>query len=416
MTKIFNTGFMIASSLFFAIILLPQAVQARSTNSFLIGEYIKNPTSLKLSREKIYLKTMGKPSAKAIHNSQGDFATYYNRRGPANVTGKAFEARTAIRINRALQNAGNENRLIITALEKRPNDVSDLALLTPKGQVLERYQLKTGIKTARKAVFDSKYADMKIVTPPDHLREIKRELSKQRNRAFARNKPLSPYWQTMDQAIREGRLTDQIAGLRVPKYTEVQASGKYYLEKAFAKQLEEMNASQQRLISVMTKHTPKMIRKTGTAIAQAMKYVGPPLMIVGGAVDIGYGIHEWNEADRRLSAGELDEDIYYVKKHVAASQVFVGTATIVGSTVVILNSTGMTLLATPEPIVTKIAGVVVFAVSVGFVATDYALERIQGQRIEAKRELLKHIDEKARQRIVIDQLQEMAKNPFVPLV
>ncbi len=327
-----------------------------------------------------------------------------------------FEARTAVRINRILQNTGREERLIVTALENRPNDVSDLALIAKDNRILEQYQLKTGGKTIKNAVFDPKYAEMKIVAPPDQLQEIKSELQKAKNKAMARDKPLSPYWRKLEQAIHEGRLTDSIAGHTVPSYKEVEASGKAYLRGAYEALLPETptlpSTASPTQKKAALKRTLRILPKT---LGSIMKYAGPPIVIVGGGVDIAYGIHGWNESDRRLSAGELDGDIYYGKKTVAVTQIGLGTTAVVGGTVVVLNSAGIALFLAPEPVITKIAGITVIVTSVGLVVVDYALESIQGKRIESRQKLLQQIDEKTRQRLVIEQLQDMAKNPGVPL-
>ena len=387
---------------------------AKSTNKFTIGSRIKNPeklNSLNMKRFDIYKKTIGVPREKAILNSQGIFENYYRRRGPSTITGKAFEARSAIRVNRALRNMGKGERVIITALEGFPNDASDLILMASDGRVVQRYQLKIGFQGTIDALLDPKYVDMAIVTPSDQLQAIKTELAKKKSPRGT----LSPKWLAVDQSINNGRLTDQIAGQKVPTLKQVGASGKLFTHKMYEEELQKIALTPKDVSSEIA--SSDTVRKGHTKIAiKLSKYLGPTIVVATGVFDIVDGVHTLNEAERQMVLGQLDQDIYMGKSIVGVTKIGMGTTAVVGGTVVFLNATGITLLSTPEPFVTKIVAVVVIVTSVGLIAADYTLDRIQGTRTQSRLSLLKEIDEKTRQRIVIDQLQKMANNSNIPMM
>lgn len=393
-------------SVLLALLILTENAVARSTNRFLIGQTITNPKTLQMSDAEIYRKTIGTPRRKAVLESGGDFSKYLAKRGRLSVGGKAFEARTLIKMNNFFARRGVGDRILSTAVEGFPNDVADLVRISSNGEVKELYQLKAGHKAAKEAVTGTKdtvkYANTTIVTHPETLDDIKNELLNIKNKNLVKGKPFPPYWQAIDEAIQQGRLTDQIDGVRMPTREMSINKGVGKLEKWYNRAAKRFGASPTATVSddalkiAATKASGKMVGKlalSGTILA--------------GFVDIGFGVHGLYDADRRYRLGELDSDIFTGKRIVAVSQVSVGTVTVVGGAVVALNAVGYSLMTAPEPFYTKIAGGVVIVVSVGLGAGDYMLERVQANRTESRRRLLKEIDDRERCRIVLEELRGM---------
>ncbi len=383
---------------------LPESVAAKSTNRFLVGQTITNPKTLQMSSAEIYRKTVGTPRAKAVFESGGDFAKYFSKRGAPSVAGKAFEARATIKLNQFFVKSGIGDRMLITAVEGFPTDVADLIRISGNDEIKELYQLKAGYEAAIKAVRDSRYAGTTIVTHPDTLKQIGSELRKAILESQAKGKSLAPKWREIDAAIRQNRLTDQIAGVRMPTNAQSESAGRKITAVLFNREVKRqalLRGSQ--AVAVSEKAATVAAKASGKALARQL--IGPAAVIVAGGLDIGFGVHSLYATERRYRLGELDSDIRTGKRIVAASQVGVGTATVVGGTAVALNTAGVSLIAAPEPIATKIAGVTVIVVSVGLAVTDYMLERVQVNRTASRRLLLQQLDERERCRIVLEELQ-----------
>jgi len=204
-------------------------------NQFTVGRVIANPKTLEMSKAEVYRKTVGVPSVKAVRESGGDFTKYITKRGVKSLTGKAFEARTAIKLNRLLAKSGSGDRLLITAAEGFPTDVADLARVSANGEIKELYQLKLSPTAAKSAVGDTRYIGMTLVTTPDSFQAIQKELRKETLMATQKGKPLPPKWQGIHEAIQDGRLTDKIAGRRVPSFEQAEKAGIKFTETMFKK-------------------------------------------------------------------------------------------------------------------------------------------------------------------------------------
>jgi hypothetical protein len=428
-----------------SLFLLSQNIWARG-NPYAAGQNVLNPQLLqRMTRaEEIYKKTMGTPSWEAIQRAGGNFNEYITRRGVKSIAGKAFEARTAIRVNRFLANTGNDVRLVPTAFANAPHDPADLWAVDKAGNLLERFQLKLSGNAAIRALKDQKYAGMKIVVPSDQFKWIQSELNKEILKAQNRGKSLSPHWQGVRDAIDEKQLTSEIAGYSVPTRKQVEASGRFYTEKEFKKQWATMSLLRQGKLDEAIKlgkaagkagtsvrylgqeiHTRLYkfekgkvflaFNKTGKPIAygasaeEAIKkakfirnarIAGGIMFILGGVADIGSGIYSYHDTHQRYLSGKLDHDIMVGKKVVAVSRIGAGAGgVVVGG-----------LLLFPEPVVTKAAAVVVggviLVVNVTGLIADTGLERAQNNRTEHTKRLLKQIDWRTQQSICIESLKK----------
>ena len=156
------------------------------------------------------------------------------------------------------------------------------------------------------------------------------------------------------------------------------------------------------------KEAPIVVRQgagTATRAAQmgtVVRIGGGVAGIVFGVVDIGYGVYELREIDRRYYVGELDYDITLGKNIVVAQRMALGGTTVVAGI----------LLLVPEPIITKAVAlgltITIIAGHAILMVTDYFLERTQVKRLEHRRKLLAKISWDTRGEICIDQLRAMA--------
>jgi hypothetical protein len=430
-------------------LVISQNLWARG-NPFESGQMVLTP---RLKPVEIYKRTMGTPSWKAIRQVNGNFEKYVAKRGIKSIAGKAFEARTASRINRFLMNTGSDVRLNITAVAGAPHDPADLLLMDKVGNVLERYQLKLGGRAAMKALRDPKYTGMKIVTPPDQLEWIQKELNKKVLNSQNRGRSLSPDWQMIRDSIEEKRLTSEIVDYKVPTTNQAKSSALSQTGREFGKQSEirsnirslvqkgmfndiiEMGESVGRVgptekylgqevyiksykigkekVFFAFDRTDKPIaygESAAEAIGKAkserkVMVVGGVMLIIGGAIDIGFGIYSYHKASQRYFAGELDYDIMVGKKFVAGGQVVLGASSVVVGVLILF----------PEPVITKVAaaaiGGVVLVGSMICLIADMRLESMQSKRTKHNKRLLAQIDRQARQSICLDSLRKMVAQP-----
>jgi hypothetical protein len=198
------------------------------------------PQAEQYTNEQIYQKAMGTPSRAALEKANWNLEEYIKTRGIKSIAGKAFEARTAIRVNRYFQNHGMADQIRITALDNMPGHSADLVLYDKAGRSGERYQLKLGRNAAYDAVSNPKYRGMKIITPPDELQKIKGDLRKEMLKAQSRGKSLPQKWQKIATAIDDGVLADNICGCRVSTVKQIEGSARYWIKTQIFKIIEAM--------------------------------------------------------------------------------------------------------------------------------------------------------------------------------
>jgi hypothetical protein len=405
--------------LVYAFILIPDIIFARSTNAFLVGEKVKSRKTLTLNKRDIYGKTLGKPSQKAVSKAGGDPDKYLKMRGNNSVAGKAFEARSGIRVNNFLKRTNSKYRILITSVEGLPNDVSDLIRIDAETRkVSMRYQLKFGWRAAKAAINNPRYAEMSIVTPPDALKIIKKELAKRKYKAAFSGRLLDTNWRKLEQAVDNGVLTDRIMGQTVPVTRAIKKTANAYARSeinAMSKAMLELSDSQG-LRGGETKLIKGVSRLFMIKNSRITKIAGGASVLTAGIADIVIGVDSIDKNTHRIYAGSLDADVYYMKQGVAGTQITLGVVGVADGAIALSAALG--LLTAPELIVTKVAGVVVIVGSVGLMAADYVLEGVQENRVKYRISLLRQIDEKERQKTIIEQLQKeitISANPPIRL-
>lgn len=136
--------------------------------------------------------------------------------------------------------------------------------------------------------------------------------------------------------------------------------------------------------------------KPGTLI----RIGGGVTAIVGGAFDMGYGVHKYYTAHQRYLSGELDWDIAAGKKVLAVGHVITGAGGVAAGI----------LLIVPEPVFTKATAAALIIAGVVYIIVDYILdaylERLQAKRTLQRQETLARITWQERQTVCIEQLRQ----------
>jgi hypothetical protein len=364
-----------------------ELIARRCRDRFPLGALLKDPVTPDLAYRELLKRTAGRVREGAVRKYQ-DFATYLD----SNLSGRAglvFEASEAYRANRLLKQAGSEARIIVTAVEGARDDAADLVLWV-NNRVKQRFQLKAGGKAAWDALGDSRYAELTIVTHPEELEWLRRESNKQK----LANKPLSGRYARLDEALKSGRLTDEIVpGQKVLSRRSTDQKTVNLL----SRQWDEVAAgidhlAQSRLTTPLVKAS---LRATKFATKAGARLIDIGTSFAAGAdfVFAGYGYYD---TISRYRAGQLDHDLMVGKMVVHTGEMGVGTV-------------GVILLFFPEPTgATKVAGVVVIGVSVAFGGADISLDMIAAARTKARQQLLMKIDREQRYQVVLERLADQA--------
>lgn len=207
---------------------------------FAVGVVLTAPKTLDLDYEKLIDRTVGKVSRQAFKKYQNNFDAYLQSRR-SDARGKVFEAVVALEANRRFEDIDRPERILTTAAEGDPAHPAD-NLLWVNGRIARRYQLKSTrneksiIKFLSQPEYVEKYADEIIVTHPDTFNGIERELSKRRRL----DPSLPPEWQQVDEAFRQGRVTDEVfPGLKVPTYYEATKKAEEVIRRQFERAKQE---------------------------------------------------------------------------------------------------------------------------------------------------------------------------------
>jgi hypothetical protein len=387
-----------------------------SRNKFTLGRMVSNPKTATLPYKELLEKTAGKVRAKAIRKHR-TFARYLDasRTGRA---GKVFEASEAFRANQLLKRSGSELRIIVTAAEDAGSDAADLVMLQANGRESKHFQLKSSGKAAWDALGNPKYGRMTIVTHPEELHWLSRELRKEKTRKQLRNQPLSKRYARLDKALKDGKLTDEIVpGQKVLSRRSTNIKTENMLRRQWDATVATMDAAKRsrfgrpliRPASAMMDLATKsrFVRpavktvKYASKIGGRMIEVGTRMAVGADFVFAGYGYYD---TVTRYQADRLDHDLMVAKMAIHTGEMGIGTV-------------GVILLSTPEPTgATKIAGVVVIVASVALGAGDISLDMVASGRANARQELLIKIDREQRHRAVLAKLKREAAevHPSVP--
>jgi len=180
--------------------------------------------------------TTGKPSPTSFVKYGGDFSSYWAT-AQKSFAGKAYEAIYAHSENARLAAMRSPLRFEVTAVQGSPHAAHDLALINIRtGQVVDKLQLKMGSGNALKALSNSKYSGMKIVTDADSLKYLKGQLARAEAGATRRGIGLKPEMQTLKNALKSGKLaTKTHTGAPLPTSQHISAIAKKQTQVGFNK-------------------------------------------------------------------------------------------------------------------------------------------------------------------------------------
>ena len=217
---------------------------AERDDRFAVGSTLSNPRFPRLA-EPDHPKTFNfdYPRLIEVTAGEGELSTYKKHRGDIegyvearkSDRGKVFEAMVAHQANQ--QYIRNPfTRVLVVAAELNDSESEDHPadlLLWDGKKVIKRYQLKSyknakdiiAVVTQPKLV--KYYENEIIVTHPEKLAEVRQQLAEQK-------KPLTPRWEKVEKALKDGRLTDEVKpGLKVPSREEAQKVTDDFLRKMF---------------------------------------------------------------------------------------------------------------------------------------------------------------------------------------
>lgn len=351
----------------------PVPVAIPTSDPFALGKTLAKPNTLEFQKlDALIAKVAGKPSMDAFEKYGGDFNRYWEV-SRSQRAGKVFEAVTAFTENRRLARAGNPNRIVLTAAEGNPGHAADALLIGPDGTILKRYQLKLSWKIAKDALFEPKYSGMTIVLPSDQMEILTQELAKAEYKALRRGLPLETRWQDTKNAIHNGRITATMVSGKITSSKDIFITTERQLLAAWTRN-RQLVAAWTRLGSEA--NTPNVA--TTPAASGVKKVLGKTLargLIVIGIAAEAYQLY----TDlARYRSGEIGEGHFATKVAMQSAQFGLAGA----------------LLIAPEPIVTKIAGLVVIVVV--FTGADQIIESAYEKRQDHARRLLETIDREER--------------------
>lgn len=323
------------------------------TDPFQLGSVIDNPQTLKFKDfPELFRSTAGKVSPQAVLTYSG-FEKYWAASSTIRA-GKAFEAILASRANWLLAQTGSTHRVLVTAAEGQTQAPADLVKINSKGQVIERYQLKLGRQGTLSALTDRKYRHMKIVTNKDTLKSLEFELKKQKVMAARRGVQLKPQWKALDDAVRDGRITDEIVpGHRPVTRGEVDELAKQWTRKEWMLAAEEASGG-----AATTRTATRILRLGGKVVL---------------VVTVAYGAYETYRDVGRYRAGEIGGFVLAAKSGLRVGEV--GIVLWLG-------------LADPEPITKTI----LIATGGAIVAANVSLDYYASAKRERTQKLLEKID------------------------
>ena len=357
--------------------------------SFKIGSSVPNPQTLEIhDLETLFRKTTGKVSAKAVLDYADNFEAYWQA-SRSSRSGKAFEAYEVYRTNRRLQRLKSSDRFVITAVEGNPQHAADIVLIDKYGRVKKQFQFKAGYTGALKAIKEPKYAEMTIVTPRDKLKIIYKELEKVRSKAKVRGRPLSPFWQKVEQALADGRLTDEmLPGYKTRTIEQIERAAKIFTAKLFQTASKAMPKT-----SAVVASSTRGALSVGSRCGSASFKIAGKAFAVADFAFIGYQTYS---DFHRYVGGEMGGG------SLAAKATFrVGEASI-----------AVFLLLSPDPGTKLILGTI--AASMILSGADVSLDAFNDAKRERTQRLLKSIDREEQFYATRHQLSEEIKSLRFP--
>jgi hypothetical protein len=357
----------------------------KSDDLFALGRKIRDPVSFRIPTKLLHEKTIGQIRGQSFAKYSG-FDEYWQAAGTG-TRGKFFESQSVLQANSALKTRGSDYRYAITAVEGDPGHAADLVLLNKNKKIVSRYQLKStrNVDDIVKFSQEAKYADMRIVTHPETVAQVRDRLARELRRANRRGKPLPSNWQTVRDKLANGLITDSLVeGKSVSSYATTSENTRRF---RFA-QWRKGPAIKPRVGKLAAKTAikpiviPRVASKTGIVVARVAKGSLIVLEVVAAPVDIGFAAYGYYDTFSRYGNGALDHDLFATKLAIHTTEAALGAAAAYSLGV------GLGLFAAPEPIVTKVTGIVVVVGSVVVIATDMVVSSVVSDRDHARQQTL----------------------------
>lgn len=377
-----------------------------SDDRFALGKKIADPVTLRTPPKMLHELTIGRISDKAF-NKYATFEEFWQASGTG-TRGKFFESQSVIQANAKLKKQGSGYRFAVTAVEGDPANAADAVLLDPQGEIVARYQLKSTRNTDDIIGFalDPKYADTIIVTHPETLAELKERLAREVEKAARRGKPLPPKWQTVQDQLESGKITDSLVdGEPVDSHTATSTNAEKFQRRQW-KTKGSSGAGAGKSASKATQKSgfvAKTLAKTGVVVGRVVKGTLVVLEVVAAPVDLGFAAYGYYDTFSRYNRGGLDQDIFATKLVIHTTEAALGGAAVYSLGV------GMGLIAAPEPVVSKVIGIVVVAGSVVVIAADMAVSNVIADRDQARQQTLEALTSNERRLEIHADLLERLK-------
>jgi hypothetical protein len=365
----------------------------KSDDAFAIGRRIADPKTLLLSQKPLHASTIGRVRNKSFAK-YSSFDKYWDASGTG-TRGKFFESQSVIQANSALKRQGSLYRYAITAVEKDPGHAADVVLLdTQTGRILRRFQLKSthSVDDIIKFASDPKYAGMPIVTHPETVAALRVRLAAELQKAQRRGVPLPSKWLNVDHKLDAGLITDSLGGGKsVDSYATTMKNARTFRLFQWRQGPTDVGKAGQ-VTKAVTRSIamPKVISRVGVSIARVAKGTFVVLEVVSAPVNIGFATYGFYDTFTRYSEGSLDRDMFASKLAIHTTEAALGGVAVYSLGV------GLGLIAAPEPIVTKVTGIVVVVGGVVVIAADMAVDAIVSGRDHARQQTLEVLTDRER--------------------
>ncbi len=356
----------------------------RSDDLFALGRKIRDPVTLQIPTKLLHEKTIGQIRARSFGKYSG-FDEFWQAAGTGS-RGKFFESQSVLQANSVLKKQGSAYRYAITAVEGDPGHPADVVLLNPNEKIVARYQLKStrNVDDIVKFSQDPKYADMPIVSHSETVTQLRERLASEVQRANRRGRPLATKWQTVKDKLDRGLITDKLVdGKAVSSYQATAENARKFRLFQWRKGPTDARTAS-RAAGNVTKSVaiPRTLSKVGISLAKAAKSTLIVLEVVSAPLDIGFAAYGYYDTFSRYSQGGLDQDLFATKLAIHTTEAALGGIAVYSLGV------GLGLIAAPEPIVTKVTGIVVVVGSVVVITADMAVSAIISERDYARQQTL----------------------------
>jgi hypothetical protein len=378
------------------------AYSRKSIDRFALGAKIDDPISLRTPTKLLHEKTIGRirpDKFTAYANADGYWAA-----AGTGTRGKFFESQSVLQANSSLKKQGSLYRYAITAVENDPGHPADVVLLNAQGRVVARYQLKStrNVDDIVRFASDARYTGMPIVTHPETLAALQKKLDSVVRSSSRRGLPIPAKWESVSKKLIDGQITDRLVeGKRVSSYAATSENARRFRVFQWGKGPSGGRSTKQAADAVAKSVVlPRTLTKVGVSVSRIVRGTFVVLEVVSAPVDLGFAAYGFYDAHERYSQGRLDQDLYAAKLSVHTTQAALGGAAFYSLGV------GLELIAAPEPIVTKVVGVVVVVGGVVVIATDIAVDALAAGRDRARQQMLEALGDSERHLACRDYLLE----------